>query len=106
MFRHFKVMTAERTAVVGTDHYNEYGCIWCTTKFLRGVLRELFDGRMQHNPYVTIHVKNSSTNMIYEGLHISSWSTDGDGNEAVGCIMGQSPVTCPINDIVSLDIGY
>jgi len=47
---------------------------FCTREYLRRVLRNIFDNRAQHNPYLAIHLDEE--NHIYEGVKVNGWQTD------------------------------
>jgi len=76
------------------EHYMGFrSCRFCTPKYLRDLLRNVFDNRAEKNPYLCIHVKDGThpAGHIYEGVKITGWATehkDGKAIETVGFTMG------------------
>lgn len=70
----------------GGDHYEEiHGRVrkvFCTQKYLRDRIREVFDNRSNADPLVIIQTQRP--NCTYEGIKITGWCSGG-GVEIVQC---------------------
>lgn len=96
---------ARRLQSTGHDHFEQCNglrsTIFCTQKFLRDRLREVFDNRGTESPYVTIHTR--SPHLVTAGLKVDSWSSGPEG-ETVHCLFEAETRSFDIVNIVEFQV--
>lgn len=81
------------------------GRVYCTRKYLRDCLRDVFDRRAESSPFLTAwHKPDQSGGTIFEGLKLDSWKTSPAGEVAGFTQMGLGPLSIPVAEIHQLTI--